>query len=676
MSAQGIEVGPVLDVEQKRESCEKLAQSTDDSGHNLKALLGLNLGSDKSETVPLGVLKVNVASKPISAGSENGRSVSFSTPEVSTDPFSRAVGTARDQNIPLLDRMMSGGPSSRLDPGYGSLEFSNFAELTQDIKSKSREDLSPPFTKPRVNTPSISQLDLAVANALHNLQTLQQQRASALGDVGVPNLIPRQDMNNNDPDNILSALLATAAQQTAQRQVQMGNFYNEAQSLQLGNYLENAARSYRSAATVHEANCTWSGQLPPRGASSGSGADLCYSSKVFLGGIPWDITEESLLQIFDQFGQVRVEWPGRDITTPPRGYLYITFDSEESVKELLTRCTQDFSNGGSFYYFKISSNRMRSKEVQVIPWAISDTNFVSGPTVRLDPMKTVFVGALHGMMNAEGLAIVFNDLFGGVIYAGLDTDKNKYPIGSGRVTFNNAKSYMKAVTAAFIEIKTPRFSKKVQVDPYLEDALCSTCGTKQGPYFCRDLSCFNYFCRFCWELRHAFIRPQHKPLMRHIRGFNRDRNESLTSLDGRITVPGRTTPSPTSRTMQSPIRGMQSPSRGMATPSREPNLNGERAMPSREAFPGRDVNYPNKEAAAGFTRWDPRKDAPEYDPVLPRAKAMENQRTTPLTLDIFIKNVVREEPVVAAEKKEPNNECLVNEEKIIAETIIEVTKSD
>ena len=69
------------------------------------------------------------------------------------------------------------------------------------------------------------------------------------------------------------------------------------------------------------------------------------------------------------------------------------------------------------------------------------------------------MGALHGMMTAQGLAVVFNDLFSGVVYAGLDTDKFKYPIGSGRVTFNNSRSYMKAVAAAFIEIKTPRFSK-------------------------------------------------------------------------------------------------------------------------------------------------------------------------------------------------------------------------
>lgn len=33
--------------------------------------------------------------------------------------------------------------------------------------------------------------------------------------------------------------------------------------------------------------------------------------------------------------------------------------------------------------------------------------------------------------------------------------------GSGRVTFNNQRSYLKAVTAAFVEIKTTKFTKKV-----------------------------------------------------------------------------------------------------------------------------------------------------------------------------------------------------------------------
>lgn len=38
---------------------------------------------------------------------------------------------------------------------------------------------------------------------------------------------------------------------------------------------------------------------------------------------------------------------------------------------------------------------------------------------------------------------------------------NLFVTGSGRVTFSNKKSYMRAVQAAFIEIKTPKFTKKV-----------------------------------------------------------------------------------------------------------------------------------------------------------------------------------------------------------------------
>lgn len=41
----------------------------------------------------------------------------------------------------------------------------------------------------------------------------------------------------------------------------------------------------------------------------------------------------------------------------------------------------------------------------------------------------MFVGALHGMLTAEALAHIMKELFGEVVYAGLDTDKHKYPIG-------------------------------------------------------------------------------------------------------------------------------------------------------------------------------------------------------------------------------------------------------
>ena len=44
---------------------------------------------------------------------------------------------------------------------------------------------------------------------------------------------------------------------------------------------------------------------------------------------------------------------------------------------------------------------MRSKEVQIIPWVLEDSNFIKNPKQKLDPQKTVFVGALHGMLNAD-----------------------------------------------------------------------------------------------------------------------------------------------------------------------------------------------------------------------------------------------------------------------------------
>ncbi len=248
--------------------------------------------------------------------------------------------------------------------------------------------------------------------------------------------------------------------------------------------LDTVARAYRNGTAHYDATCTWSGQLPAR-----EPRNLLLSCKVFLGGVPWDVTETALYTAFSDFGQVRIEWPGKDSSPIPRGYLYVIFESDRQVQALLSDCSHDYGSGGS-WYFKVSSRRMRNKEVQVIPWVVSDSNYVRCHSKRLDPQKTVFVGALHGMITAEALCNVFQDLFGGVIYAGVDTDKYKYPMGSGRVTFDNSRAYMKAVSAAFIEVKTPRFCKKIQVDPYLEDALCSTCGLKQGPYFCREVSCF------------------------------------------------------------------------------------------------------------------------------------------------------------------------------------------
>ena len=45
---------------------------------------------------------------------------------------------------------------------------------------------------------------------------------------------------------------------------------------------------YDLVSAMYEATCTWSGQLPAKVYKN-----PIYSCKVFLGGVPWDITEGS-----------------------------------------------------------------------------------------------------------------------------------------------------------------------------------------------------------------------------------------------------------------------------------------------------------------------------------------------------------------------------------------------
>lgn len=70
-------------------------------------------------------------------------------------------------------------------------------------------------------------------------------------------------------------------------------------------------------APLAEVICTWSGQLPPKRHKNPT-----YSPRVFLGGVPWDITEASLIASFRPFGNLSVDWPGKEgkhNRHPPKG---------------------------------------------------------------------------------------------------------------------------------------------------------------------------------------------------------------------------------------------------------------------------------------------------------------------------------------------------------------------
>lgn len=349
--------------------------------------------------------------------------------------------------------------------------------------------------------------------------------------------------------------------------------------------VETAAKKYRCAAQISEATCCWKGKLPPKQYKT----PIVYSTKVFVGGLPWDITEEDIVKEFGVFGPCRVEWTNKEkfnmnhqsqiqiqqseydnqnqngyngnngnynyrnhrhsmgnmnmngsnvnINNNQQGnqtnqnsdplnsskhrlspgFAYVIYESEYSVRSLVGNCIEDYQNGRDRveYYFKISTRRVRNKEVQIIPWILADNNFALCTPKELDPKKTVFVGNLHGTMTARDLAHIMNELFGCVVYAGIDIDKLKYPIGSGRVTFSHQQNFMRAVRAAFVDIQSSKFSKRIQIDPYLEDVQCCLCYGDKGIYFCRDFQCFNYYCGSCWEKQHSYNQlGNHKPLMR------------------------------------------------------------------------------------------------------------------------------------------------------------------
>jgi cytoplasmic polyadenylation element-binding protein len=292
----------------------------------------------------------------------------------------------------------------------------------------------------------------------------------------------------------------------------------------LTDHFQDIIQKYKMIAKKVDASYTWSGQLPKRNRNK----NPIYSCKVFLGGIPYDLTDSDLHLDFARFGPIQIQWPAANVKSAiegavanKAGYVYVIFDSYDHVTSLLNACTVSYKDldSGCRWYFNMNSRRTKMKEVQVIPFDIGDRFFMkSGFHGQMDHSKTVFVGALHGMLSADGLAKVMEDLFGGVIFAGLDTDKHKYPLGSGRVSFDSNDSYMKAVSAAFVEIKSSRFKKKIQIDPYIEnESICYTCKIpQQSPVFCRDIACFQYYCRNCWDVKHSDQEFQnHRPIIKN-----------------------------------------------------------------------------------------------------------------------------------------------------------------
>ena len=65
------------------------------------------------------------------------------------------------------------------------------------------------------------------------------------------------------------------------------------------------------------------------------------------------------------------------------------------------------------------------------------------------------------------LAMIMDRLYGGVCYAGIDTDPElKYPKGAGRVAFSNQQSYIAAISARFVQLQHGDIDKRVSILRY------------------------------------------------------------------------------------------------------------------------------------------------------------------------------------------------------------------
>lgn len=300
---------------------------------------------------------------------------------------------------------------------------------------------------------------------------------------------------------------------------------------------------------------TWAGVAADSAAMQAShgSAKTEYSRKVFIGGLPPDITEKELIKTFSTFGTVVVFWPGKPgvgqdgtpVTVkpddseevcaaaaaaaaaaasgegsnlcPPKGFAFLLFAQTKAVDGLLKECDTDANNRHKVFYH-VSSSTMKDKATEIRPWNLAHTEFYPTSNRKADLKLSAFVGGLPRTIRAQELCAMICEKFGpGVVaYTSIDIDPEfHYPKGVGRVTFSSKKAFTRAIECGTVELRDPHVlaRKSVEIKPWiLEDQNCEVCnGTRnQGrfaPFFCLQEAA--YFCRRCWDMKHSSYTGKH-----------------------------------------------------------------------------------------------------------------------------------------------------------------------
>lgn len=402
--------------------------------------------------------------------------------------------------------------------------FMNFPHLALNAHNRRSPVYNPTFPGPR-HTPNLYPLkNFGQPNGwTNNSQTPWNAITSSPW-----NQLPKRDARNAPFDSmrfpqlessLLDIMRSELPDQMRQRRnpffAQVEDFDDHAQGTGGGHFNPNdpmMATNLSNLNAVARAN-----QYPER-----------FSRKVFVGGLPPDIDEEEITQTFRRFGPLVVDWPHKAESKsyfPPKGYAFLLFQEEASVQALIDQSMKDDGK----LYICVSSPTIKDKAVQIRPWNLADSDYVMDGGQPLDPRKTIFVGGVPRPLKAQELARIMDRLYGGVCYAGIDTDPElKYPKGAGRVAFSNQQSYIAAISARFVQLQHGDIDKRVEVKPYvLDDQMCdechgNRCNGKYAPYFCANVMCLQYYCDQCWNLIHSRQgREYHKPLVKE--GGDRNR---------------------------------------------------------------------------------------------------------------------------------------------------------
>ncbi|XP_043919453.1 cytoplasmic polyadenylation element-binding protein 2 [Protopterus annectens] len=285
-----------------------------------------------------------------------------------------------------------------------------------------------------------------------------------------------------------------------------------------------------------------------------------FSRKVFVGGLPPDIDEDEITSSFRRFGPLVVDWPHKAESKsyfPPKGYAFLLFQEESSVQSLIDACIEEDAK----LYLCVSSPTIKDKPVQIRPWNLSDSDFVMDGSQPLDPRKTIFVGGVPRPLRALELAMIMDRLYGGVCYAGIDTDPElkypkrcwpllfqstkvtllpsvpvelamimdrlyggvcyagidtdpelKYPKGAGRVAFSNQQSYIAAISARFVQLQHGDIDKRGKAFSLYLLGCCSQVAYLSINWSYDAADAFSIAAAFGSVLRHySLLHPQPLP---------------------------------------------------------------------------------------------------------------------------------------------------------------------